>query len=167
MWNVFSDPLLFLPFGVPQRLSLCFKTHLMLLSLGGLTLKFYKFFLLGLIVFIGGIALNVFLVEICAFDKPFAYLFVVAFQAMLGFILNKYVIFEKVERNNVRLFFDYAIALLVFRGFDWLLYSALVEVFLIKYVVAQGMNTCLIFLAKYFLYKKLFEGRLSIFEKGL
>lgn len=128
---------------------------------GLLTHKFVKFSFWGGLVFAAAVALNVILVEAFAIEKSIAYVFVILSQIIINFILNRYVIFEIGERKSWEVFIRYVIAVGIFRGIDWTMYLIQIKWIFVPYIIAQVINTILIFFGKYFFYKVLFEKGLK------
>jgi putative flippase GtrA len=124
-------------------------------------IKFFKFTLFGGVVFTWGLLLNFFTVEVLHADKKIAYLFVIASQIFICFFLNRYVIFDNSERNIFQTFSGYLAALAIFRMADWILYVIQIEWLSLPYLLAQTLNNMLIFLAKFPIYRIIFESRPS------
>ena len=124
-------------------------------------IKFIKFALFGGVVFTWGILLNFFTVEVLHADKKIAYLFVISTQILVCFFLNRYVIFENGERNIFQTFSGYLAALAIFRMADWTLYVIQIDWLDLPYLLAQTLNTFLIFFAKFPIYRIIFENRPS------
>lgn len=119
---------------------------------------FARFFLFGLVVVAWGFGLNIFLNEGLHLYRPAAYALVVASQMVIGFLLNRYCVFDSARAALVSQFVQYLSALALFRGIDWGLYAVQVELFSVPYLLAQGINTVFIFLSKFFTYKRIFKG---------
>ena len=124
-------------------------------------IKFIKFALFGGVIFTWGILLNFLTVEVLHADKKIAYLLVISSQILICYFLNRYVIFENSERNFFKTFSGYIAALIAFRMVDWMLYVIQIHWFAWPYLLAQTLNNCLIFFAKFPIYRLIFESRTS------
>lgn len=118
---------------------------------------FLRFFVFGLVVVGWGFGFNIFLIELLHLYRPAAYALVIASQMLIGFLLNRYCVFDGSGAPFISQFLKYLSALALFRGVDWGLYSVQVELFSIPYLLAQTANTVFIFLSKFFLYKRIFQ----------
>ena len=102
--------------------------------------------------------LNIFIVEKFVLDKSLAYVFVIITQILLGYVFNKFLVFESVDKNSSKLFFKYLAMLIIFRGADLVIYSIMVKVLSIPYLIAQFVNGIFIIGVKFFSYKSIFEN---------
>ena len=118
-----------------------------------------RFLAIGGVMMVSGLALNVLLVEVLHTSHRPAYAVVMVFLVFLGFILNRFVTFDKGDTRLLIRFFRYTCAVILFRLVDWLLYTFLVEGVTLYYPAAQVVSGSIVLVAKYFSYKKLFEQK--------
>jgi putative flippase GtrA len=123
-----------------------------------LKFTFVKFAGLGLFVFVWGILFNILQVELFQIDKQKAYALVVVTQILLGFFLNRYLVFNGRHKKVIGVLLGYLAVLTLFRAADWLLYFVAIQWLSLPYVLAQIINNIIIFLAKYVSYRPIFEG---------
>jgi len=120
--------------------------------------KFVKFAGLGLFIFAWGILFNILQVELMQISKQTAYTLVVVSQVFLGFYLNRYFVFNGRHKNFMGVFLGYLAVLTFFRTADWLLYFVAVQWLSVPYLLAQIINNFIIFFAKFFSYRPIFES---------
>ena len=123
--------------------------------------RFLRFSAFGLVVVAWSFGLNILLNEWFHLYPPAAYAIVVASQFVIGFLLNRYCVFDGRRAPFLAQFLKYVSALALLRGLDWAFYTVEVEFLAIPYLCAQAANTVLIFLAKFFIYKRVFKGKPS------
>jgi putative flippase GtrA len=123
--------------------------------------KFFKFAGLGLFVFAWGILFNILQVELLQISKQTAYSLVVVSQILLGFCLNRYLVFNGRQKKVFGVFLGYLAVLTLFRAADWLLYFVAVQWFSLPYILAQIINNLIIFFAKFVSYRPIFESNIK------
>jgi putative flippase GtrA len=129
-------------------------------SLATEALHFLQFGLSGLPAFLVALALNKFLVAVAGWPKPVAYLPVVWMQMNVGFLMCHYVVFRSNEhRPLLTAYWQYILSMWAIRGIDWLLYTLLVEVIHIPYLVAQISTSAVLLLVKFFSAKAIFRSK--------
>lgn len=124
--------------------------------------KFIRFGIAGLLLLGGLLFLNRYLVETCALSKPLAYLIVLTVQAVLGYGLNRYGVFEDKGANWRRVFVRYLVLMGGLRLLDLAVYSVLVELFFAPYLLTHVGNRILFFVVKFFLFQRVFETAAEI-----
>lgn len=112
--------------------------------------QFFKFMASGLPMFLVAIPLNVALVELARFPKAPAYALVLVVQVSLNFFICRYFVFDRQRPASLfaqfRAFF---FGIMMFRVFDWGLYSLLTAVFHLPYVAVQLFNVALFSVLKF------------------
>jgi len=122
--------------------------------------KYIKFLAVGLPAFALAVPLNYGLVEFAHLDKRLAYALVLCFQVSVNFVMCRIFVFEnKVETSLAAQFAKFFGGIISFRVLDWVLYSFLVEVVGIYYLLVQIMNVLIFSVAKFLFARVLFEGR--------
>jgi putative flippase GtrA len=122
--------------------------------------KSARFLIAGGVMGLGGLALNLLLVEVMQMTRQPAYGIVMVFLIFLGFVLNRYFTFDKGDTGLTALFFQYVSVVFLFRLTDWFIYALLVEILGVYYPIAQVASGIIIMALKYLSYKKLFEDGL-------
>ena len=116
-----------------------------------------KFLKGGVVLKIFSFALNYILVDFVDIKHGFAYFIVLAFDLLLGYIINKYFVFSGSDKGHRDTFTKFMIAGVGFRGLNWLIYAILVRSFEKYYLAVQLFATVVVLVLKYFVYKKIFK----------
>lgn len=118
----------------------------------------FKFLAVGLPAFIVAIPLNILLVKAGVW-KPASYALVMLAQTTINFFLCRIFVFKPSESKPIyRQYLEFMGAVAVFRGVDWLLYTVLVSMTNINYILIQCCNVVIFSIAKFFFSKKAIEG---------
>ncbi len=124
------------------------------------TFKFLSFISLGLPAFALAIPLNWFLVEFCAFPKPFAYAVVLTIQVAANFFMCRWFIFSAGNLKSMgRQFVEFFSGIMGYRIVDWGLYSLIVHFFPGFYLGIQIFNVLLFSVLKYRFSRSIIEGK--------
>jgi len=118
-----------------------------------------RFLYSGVVLTLYAFGLNLLLIERFHLYKPLAYALVILTQLLLGFVLNRFHVFNVGNASTRPLLFRYAVASFLFRFTDWASFTIQVQYFSIFYIYAQLFNLGTIPIVKYFLYKKIFERK--------
>lgn len=120
--------------------------------------KFFKFLLAGLPAFIVAIPLNYVLVSLFDMYKPLAYVIVLFIQVSINFfIVRRFVFHNKGHDNIFSEYYKFLIGIAFFRFLDWALYSAIVSLTPINYLIVQLGNVFIFSIAKFLYSKRIFE----------
>ncbi len=117
-------------------------------------LPFLRFGLSGFPAFLLAVAANIFLVGKLHWPKPAAYALVIWMQMSSGFIMCRYLVFaEGREVPLLRAYAQFIASMAAIRFADWCVYTLLVELLTIPYVIAQ-IATMALFIGIKFLFAK-------------
>lgn len=120
--------------------------------------KFFKFLLSGLPAFIVAIPLNYLLVSVFDFYKPLAYVIVLILQVSINFFIVRRFVFHKKGYDNIfSEYYKFFIGIAFFRFLDWALYSIVVSLTPINYLIVQLGNVFIFSVAKFLYSKKILE----------
>lgn len=120
--------------------------------------KFFKFLLSGLPAFIVAIPLNYILVSTFDLYKPLAYVIVLIIQVSINFFIVRRFVFHKKGHDNIfSEYYKFFIGIAFFRFLDWALYSIVVSLTPINYLIVQLGNVIIFSVAKYLYSKKILE----------
>ena len=121
-------------------------------------IKFFKFLLAGLPAFIVAIPLNYVLVSLFDIYKPLAYVIVLFIQVSINFfIVRRFVFHNKGCDNIITEYYKFFIGISFFRFLDWVLYSTIVSLTPINYLIVQLGNVFIFSVAKFLYSKKILE----------
>ena len=110
--------------------------------------KFIKFLLAGLPSALLAIPLNIILVEIGEVNKTISYGFVIFLQILVNFIfINNYVF--KYKNNRFTSFIKFFFGIVIFRAFDLIIYSQLINLFPKLYILIQLSNIAIFSMIKF------------------
>lgn len=117
-----------------------------------------KFLNGGVILKIFSFSLNYLLADVFAYHKEISYAFVLLFDLLLGFIINRYFVFSQTqERKNSEAFSMFIIAGLGFRLLNWAIYAIILHFYELYILIAQTIATAIVLILKYFVYKRIFN----------
>ena len=123
-------------------------------------IKLLRFLAVGIPAFIIAIPLNYFLVETLLWQKPAAYALVLVVQVTINFFACIFFVFKRdPSRNLTSQFVIFMAGILAARALDWSLYSFLVTVVPVHYLVIQFTNVIIFSLAKFTFARRTIEGR--------
>ena len=109
--------------------------------------NFIKFLLAGLPSALLAIPLNIVLVEIGEVNKTVSYGLVIFFQILVNFIfINNYVFKYK---NKFTSFIRFFFGIVIFRTFDLIIYSQLINLFPKLYILIQLSNIAIFSMIKF------------------
>ncbi|MCP4978397.1 MAG: hypothetical protein GY931_19800 [Maribacter sp.] len=121
-------------------------------------IKFFKFLLSGLPSFIVAIALNYILVSFFDMYKSMAYVIVLIMQVSINFFIVRRFVFHKKGYDNIfSEYYKFFIGIAFFRFLDWALYSIVVSLTPINYLIVQLGNVFIFSIAKFLYSKKILE----------
>jgi len=121
-------------------------------------IKFFKFLLAGLPAFIVAIPLNYLLVSHFNLYKPLAYVIVLIIQISINFFIVRRFVFHKKGTDNIlNEYYKFFIGIAFFRFLDWGLYSIIVSLSPINYLIVQLGNVFIFSIAKFLYSKKILE----------
>jgi putative flippase GtrA len=122
--------------------------------------KLLKFLAVGIPAFLISIPLNYVLVDRLTWPKPPAYALVLTVQVIINFFACIYFVFKRdVSKSLAFHFTRFMTAILTARALDWALYSLLVSVVPLHYIVIQIFNASLFSILKFALARRAIEGR--------
>ncbi len=122
-------------------------------------IKLLRFLAVGIPAFIIAIPLNYFLVENLLWPKPAAYALVLVVQVTINFFACIFFVFKRdPSRNLTSQFVIFMAGILAARALDWALYSFLVTVVPVHYLVIQFTNVIIFSLAKFTFARRTIEG---------
>jgi len=104
-------------------------------------------------------ALNPILIEFCHLSEYASYALVLGSQIILGFLGNRYFVFDKGSKGLAELSVKYVGLSFFFRCLEWVIYALLIKVLLMPYFYAQFLALGILVIAKYFCFKNLFEAK--------
>ena len=123
--------------------------------------KIFRFILFGIPAFLIAIPLNLLLVEHLHWPKPAAYAIVLIVQVIINFFACAFFVFERDRSRSLRSqFAAFMGGILAARGIDWALYSVLVSILPVHYLIIQLFNTALFSIAKFLFARRALEGKL-------
>jgi putative flippase GtrA len=123
-----------------------------------LIIKFFKFLLAGLPAFLVAIPLNYLLVSHLNFYKPLAYVIVLFIQVSINFfIVRRFVFHTKGKEDLLNEYYKFFVGISFFRFLDWGLYSIVVSLTPINYLIVQLGNVVIFSIAKFLYSKKILE----------
>ena len=120
-----------------------------------------RFLYCGAILTLYAFGLNVLLVEWFRLYKPLSYGIVILSQTAFGFLLNRFHVFSKNDADARCQFLRYSLAAMLFRFGDWMCFTIQVELLSIFYIYAQAFSSVALIMAKYLVYRKIFEAEIS------
>ena len=110
--------------------------------------NFIKFLLAGLPSALLAIPLNIILVEIGEVNKTISYGLVIFLQILVNFIfINNYVF--KYKNNRFTSFIKFFFGIVIFRAFDLIIYSQLINLFPKLYILIQLSNIAIFSMIKF------------------
>ncbi|MGA0845314.1 MAG: GtrA family protein [Luteolibacter sp.] len=122
--------------------------------------KVLRFVLFGIPAFLVAIPLNWFLVEKLLCPPPAAYALVLVVQVVINFFACILFVFKRdASRSMASQFAVFMSGILAARMLDWALYSFLVRVTPIHYLLIQFFNVMVFSLAKFAFARRAIEGR--------
>jgi putative flippase GtrA len=122
-------------------------------------IKLLSFLAAGIPAFIIAIPLNYLLVENLLWPKPAAYSLVLVVQVTINFFACILFVFKRdPSRNLTSQFVIFMSGILAARALDWALYSFLVTVVPVHYLVIQFTNAIIFSLAKFTFARRTIEG---------
>lgn len=125
-----------------------------------LILKLGKFLLVGLPAFLLAIPLNWFLVEHLNWSKPLAYALVLLMQVTMNFFACVLFVFKRDRSQSLlKQFSLFMGGIMTARVLDWGIYTALVQLTAIHYLVLQFTNVFLFAILKFAFAKRTIEGK--------
>ncbi len=117
-----------------------------------------KFLNGGVILKIFSFGLNFILADLLALDLEFTYIFVLFCDLILGFVINRYFVFNKTKtRKNSQTLTMFFIAGLSFRAMNYFIYIAILNYFKLYLLIAQLIATLIVLVLKFFVYRKIFN----------
>jgi putative flippase GtrA len=120
--------------------------------------SFVRFGLSGLPGFLIAIAINVWVVERFHWPKPVAYVLVMWIQMSLGWLMCRTVVFRDGQNTSaLGSYFQFALSMGIIRIADWLLYTTLVELVKVPYVLAQISTSAIFLFIKFLSAKAIFR----------
>jgi len=123
-------------------------------------LKIFLFMAVGIPAFLIAIPLNMLLVEHLQWPKAAAYGLVLVVQVIINFFACAFFVFERDRSRSLwSRFAAFMGGILAARGMDWALYSALVTLLPVHYLVIQIFNVVVFSLAKFLLARRALEGK--------
>jgi len=123
-------------------------------------LKLLKFLAIGIPAFLVAIPLNYLLVEKLLWHKSAAYALVLVVQVTINFFACILFVFKRdASRSMASQFAIFMSGILAARMLDWALYSFLVRVTPIHYLLIQFFNVMVFSLAKFAFARRAIEGR--------
>ena len=123
-------------------------------------LKLLKFLAVGIPAFFIAIPLNYVLVDQLAWPKPAAYALVLVIQVIINFFACIFFVFKRDDSKSLAFHFArFMTAILTARALDWALYSFLVSVVPVHYIVIQLFNASLFSVLKFVMARRAIEGR--------
>lgn len=124
--------------------------------------KAFRFGLSGAFMITWAFTLNILLNEATTLHPAVAYIFVVLSQLGIGFILNRLYVFRNNNAGNApakKQLLQYLTLNTGLKALDWSVYSALVAIPGLHYLVAQSISTGLISVTKFFLFDRIFSDK--------
>jgi putative flippase GtrA len=123
-------------------------------------IKLLKFLAIGIPAFLVAIPLNYLLVEKLFWHKSAAYALVLVVQVTINFFACILFVFKRdTNRSIASQFAVFMSGILAARMLDWALYSFLVRVTPIHYLLIQFFNVMVFSLAKFAFARRAIEGR--------
>ena len=120
--------------------------------------KYFGFLFAGIPGFIVAFILNILFVKYFFLNKSLSYAIVLLIQISINFFFLRVLIFNNPNQIPVFVqFIQFISTIIIFRIFDWGLYTFLVEVFHWHYLSVQVFNVLFFSFAKYFFSLKIFE----------
>ena len=110
--------------------------------------NFIKFLLAGLPSALLAIPLNIILVEIGEVNKTISYGLVIFLQILINFIFIKNYVFEY-NNNRFTSFIKFFFGIVIFRAFDLIIYSQLINLFPKLYILIQLSNIAIFSMIKF------------------
>ncbi len=124
--------------------------------------RLFRFLAVGIPAFLVAIPLNWFLVDRLGWPKPGAYALVLVVQVTINFFACILFVFKRdTSRSLWSQFLLFMSGILAARVLDWALYSLLVRVTPIHYLVLQFANVVVFSVAKFLFARHALEGRLK------
>ncbi len=112
--------------------------------------RFVKFLGAGLPAFILAVPLNYILVTYAQLPKSAAYAIVLVFQVSINFVMCRWLVFsERNDRHVAIQFTQFLASIMGFRLLDWALYSFMVSIFGVPFLLMQIANVGIFALLKY------------------
>lgn len=122
--------------------------------------KLLRFVIFGIPAFLIAIPLNLLLVEIIEWPKPVAYALVLIVQVTINFFICIHYVFERdTTRHLLSQLTIFMSGILAVRCLDWGLYTLLVRVTPIHYIIIQFFNVIVFSIAKFAFARRTIEGR--------
>lgn len=123
-------------------------------------LRLGAFLAAGVPSFLMAVPLNWVLVMQLGWNKSVAYALVLFVQVSINFFMCRWFVFTERKKNSIWMQFGQFLAgILFFRLADWLLYSLLVSVLGVYFLVAQIANIFIFAIMKYKFSKKVIEAK--------
>jgi putative flippase GtrA len=117
-----------------------------------------KFLKGGVLLKIISFSLNYLLADLLNFNIEFSYFVVLFCDLILGFFINKNLVFDSTTQSREKkVFLKFIIAGVSFRFINWLIYVLILKSLEIYILLAQLIATLIVLLFKYKMYKKIFE----------
>ena len=121
-------------------------------------LKLLRFLAIGIPAFIIAVPLNWYLVDYLFWSKHYAYALVLIVQVTINFFACVLFVFERDKSKNLfSQFLLFMSGILAVRMLDWALYSLLVRVTPVHYLVIQLANVFMFSLLKFGFARKIIE----------
>ena len=119
-----------------------------------------KFIIAGLPTYTIALLFNYLLVNKLHWPITIAYALVLMVQVSINYFISKRFVFQYKEKTSWLVqYLQFMSGILVFRFFDWLLYSILTQLLPINFILIQLFNIAIFSLLKYRFAKRIIEGK--------
>jgi len=126
-----------------------------------LRLKPIRFLASGGVLTVYAFALNWLLIEGLGFDEGWGFAWVLASQMVLGFLLNRYYIYDRGNASVTSTAAAYVASNLLLRAGSWAVFMLLVKIWEVHWFPSQILCTAIFVIIKYFLYQRIFERNVN------
>ena len=114
------------------------------------SMKLGGFLMAGLPAFALALPMNWLMVARMKWNESFAYAIIMIFQTTVNFFMcRRFVFTDRKETHLIIQFYQFAVGILLFRMADWGLYSILVTVVGLNFLVIQVLNVILFAILKF------------------
>lgn len=130
--------------------------------------KLFSFFLAGLPGYVLAVALNVVLVERFHLRPWVAYAVVLAVQVSVNFVFVRRFVFsfDPTGKSWLTQYVQFTTGIVGFRMLDWSLYSLIVHLTAVHYVMVQMANVVIFGVGKFLYAKRVMEGERPEVQTG-
>lgn len=130
-------------------------------------IKILRFLIAGLPAFGVAFVLNYLLVKKLEMGTASAYALVLVVQIVINFFACRYFVFDVCPRQNLwKSFLVFFNGIVIFRIFDWAVYTLLTGWFGIPFWAAQLFNVVLFAVLKFEFTRRIFERKTSVASSG-